>query len=66
MIYESFYNLGDIVYLKTDKEQSQRIITAILIKPLGCNYELSQSTTTSWHFDFEFTMQENTILKTSN
>lgn len=66
MIYESKYNLGDIVYLKTDKEQNQRMITSISIRPLGCAYELSISTVTSWHYDFEFSYEENTVLKTSN
>lgn len=66
MMVESKYNLGDIVYLKTDKEQSQRMITSIAIRPMGCTYELSLSTTVSWHYDFEFTLEENFQFKTSN
>jgi hypothetical protein len=64
MIVESKYNLGDIVYLKTDKEQNPRMITSIAVRPLGCTYELSLSTTVSWHYDFEFSLEENVIFKT--
>lgn len=66
MIIESACNLGDIVYLKTDKEQLPRIITGIIIRPSGCGYYLSCGVGESLHYDFEFSYEENVILKTGN
>lgn len=60
------YNkLGDLVYLRTDKDQLPRIITAIIIRPTGTCYELSQGTVTSNHYDFEFSTDRDVLLKTS-
>lgn len=41
--------LGDIVFLITDKEQSERMVTAICQREYGNTYELSCGTVTTWH-----------------
>lgn len=66
MIVESSCNLGDIVYLKTDKDQLPRIITGIIVRPTGCGYYLSSGTGESLHYDFEFSYEENLLLKTGS
>jgi hypothetical protein len=52
------YDIGQTVYLVTDDEQSARIITRITVGHNSVIYELSHITSTSEHYDFEFTDQE--------
>lgn len=67
MCIENDFELGDEVYLKTDTDQEKRIITCILVKPGDkLMYELSYRSSTSNHYDFEFTYQPDVILKTTN
>jgi len=57
------HSIGDIVFLKTDKEQNPRIITGILIRPYGNLYYLSKCDTETQHFDIEFSEKINEIFK---
>lgn len=57
------HKIGDVVFLKTDKEQDPRIITGILIRPYGNLYYLSKCETETTHFDIEFTSDINEIFK---
>lgn len=55
MIITTTYNLGDIVFVKTDDEQRERMITEISIKsPNFVLYLLSCGVNNSWHNEFEF------------
>jgi hypothetical protein len=63
MIIDNKYNLGDLVYLKTDTEQLQRIITSIHINPGNLIYELSVDNRTSNHYDFEISSEANELIK---
>lgn len=48
------FNLGQIVYLITDVDQLERIVTAITVRGnITLSYELSCGTVSSWHYDFE-------------
>lgn len=49
------YKIGDIVYLKTDKEQLERMIYGYTIFPTHIVYNLAQGQDTSGHFNFELT-----------
>ena len=54
------FELGDIVYLKTDEEQLKRIVTSIQLSGGSMDdkvisYELSQGDTSSEHYDSEIT-----------
>lgn len=60
------YNLGSVVYLKTDREQSPRIITAIQINPNGVIFRLGCGTTDSWHFSVEISSDVDVLIKTNN
>jgi hypothetical protein len=57
------YNLAEIVYLKTDKEQNKRMITQISIRQNSVLYELGCNGGSSWHYDFEFSKDKD-ILET--
>lgn len=57
------YKLRQIVYLITDSEQSERLITGITIRPgTSVSYELSMGIDVSWHFAFEISETKD-ILK---
>ena len=58
------YNIGDSVYLKTDSDQLERIVTAILIRESSVMFELSQANISSYHFSFEISRDRN-VLKVS-
>jgi len=64
ILIESIYDLGDIVYLKTDKEQDRRIVTQICIATTGIQYQLACGIVSTWHSDFEITKQSDILVKT--
>lgn len=53
MIIETKYEIGDIVYLRTDSEQEERMVTAIWVNANGVKYELSCGLNYSVHFAME-------------
>lgn len=53
------YNIGETVYLKTDNEQLQRIVTAIKVLPNDIIYYLSCGTQETAHYDFEITKEKS-------
>lgn len=66
MLIDNQFELGQIVFLKTDKDQQERIITALEIRPKDCiSYEVYASTVVSWHYDFEMTKEPNITYKTN-
>lgn len=60
------YNLGDIVYLKTDTDKKARIITGILFDSNGINYRSVLGTENYWAFSNELTKEKNLVMKTDN
>lgn len=64
MVIDNKFSIGQIVWLKTDTEQLQRIVTAIKI--CGDNsffYELSCGKECSDHYDFEISDEVNNEIK---
>lgn len=61
MIIDNCYELGDTVYLKTDTEQLQRIVTRIDVTPKCLLYRLSCGVVDSCHYDFELTSEKSYI-----
>jgi len=60
------FEIGQIVYLKTDPNQSERMITAITIRPLGhVAYCLAFGPDESWHQAIEIDDKMD-YLKTMN
>ena len=66
MIIETQYNIGDMVILKTDPEQRERIICGIVIRPNNSVlYYLCYMGGETQHYDFEIT-EDIDVLKTLN
>lgn len=65
MIIENRFNIGDIVYLKTDNEQRERMVYAIHVYPHSIMYALTKGTETSSHYEMEITAEKD-VLKTFN
>ena len=55
MLIDTPYTFGDIVFLKTDIEQHERMITKLSVEsPTLIQYELSFGSFHSWHNEYEF------------
>jgi hypothetical protein len=63
MVIDNKYEIGQTVYLKTDVEQLQRIVSAITQRQGTIIYELCCGKDTSGHYDFEITEDENVEIK---
>jgi len=64
----SIYELGDVVYLKTDTEQSKRIVTSIQLSGGSMassvvSYELSQGDSHSEHYESEISADLDELSK---
>lgn len=55
------FNIGDIVYLKTDKDQSERMVTGIMIRPNNIIYCLMCCTSETWHYGMEITKEKDVL-----
>lgn len=51
------FNVKEMVYLKTDKDNMPRIVTGITVRPKDVLYELCCGTSMSTHYDFEITSE---------
>ena len=65
MIIDNKFNIGDTVYLRTDCDQNEMIVTGFSVTQNSITYGLSFGTVESWHYDFEITLEKN-VLKTSS
>ena len=65
-VIDNIFEIGQIVYLKTDTEQRERIVTGFCIRPTGQSYELIQGNVGSWHYDFEISTEKNVLMTTTN
>lgn len=61
--FSSTHDIGDLVYLAHDKDQSQRMVVKICFNYCGPEYCLTSGTTTSWHTDIEISAEPNTLFK---
>jgi hypothetical protein len=67
MVIDNKFELGDIVYLKTDPDQRARIVSKFSVLPNGLIvYELSHNTFTSPHYDFEISVEKDVLITTTN
>lgn len=62
---EAKYWIGDIVYLITDPEQQECIITSITLYAGNMSYELTKNTICSHHYEFEISSDPNMLKKIS-
>jgi hypothetical protein len=62
MTIKNLYDIGEILYLKTDPEQREMIVTAIIIRPEGLiKYELRCGTEVSEHYNVELSDTKDTL-----
>lgn len=59
MIIENKFEIEEVVFLITDSEQSQRIVTGIQINKGYLLYRLACGTYESWHYEFELAKDKN-------
>ena len=66
-VYSFEFDIGDIVYLKTDSDQLERIVTGINVKPEGLiTYNLSNGANESYHYAIEMSIEKDIIKVTTN
>jgi len=61
MIIHNKFSLEDIIYLKTDPEQSERMITKIEITKGDIMYQLCCGVNYSTHYEYEITEDKRII-----
>ena len=61
MTINNAFSIGDTVYLRTDSEQEERIVTGLLIRLEGIIYYVTQGTSESSHYDFELTAERDVM-----
>ena len=66
IVINNAYEIGDVVYLKTDKEQLPRIVYCIKVYKNDYSYELACGTVTSGHYDFEISKEVDVLIKTNS
>jgi hypothetical protein len=59
MLIENKYKIEDVVFLITDIEQAQRIVTAIQVSKNSLTYRLACGVSESWHYDYEIATDKN-------
>lgn len=60
MKIETPYDIWEVVYLRTDKDNKKRIITAIEISS-GTLYKLSFGMESSWHSEAEISRDKDSL-----
>ena len=58
---EMDFEIGQIVYLKTDAEQLPRCVYGVIVRKTGILYELSCGANVSAHYDFEIAVDVKSI-----
>lgn len=66
MVIQNCFDIGEVVYLKTDKEQYPRIVYCIKVYKNESIYELACGTITSSHYEFEISKEVNVLMTTTN
>lgn len=61
MLIDNKFEIGDTVFLKTDAEQSARLVYAFKVYRNEIVYCLCAGTTISEHYEFEMTLDKSYI-----
>lgn len=61
MLIDNEFSIGETVYLRTDAEQEPRIVTKLLVSPLGVTYCLSLGERDTCHYAVEITRERDTL-----
>ena len=63
MVIDAEFDFGEMVYLKTDKDQSPRMVVCIMVYKAGeLIYKLVCGTTESSHYGFELSREINVLI----
>ena len=62
-VIENKYDIGEIVYITTDPEQSARMIIEIIVTKGDVMYRICCGTQMSVHYEFEINSEVNTLAK---
>ena len=65
MIVDNKFSHGDVVYLKTDRDQLPRIVYCLKVFHNEILYEVTAGTITSAHYEFEMSKEANVLLTTT-
>jgi hypothetical protein len=60
------FNIGDYVYLKTDIDQYQRIVTGYTVRDNSITYLLSLGSEETSHYELEISNEIDILLKSTN
>lgn len=66
MIIKNNFNIGATVYIKTDIEQHEHIITCILVTANGVKYLVKKGSADFYCYDFELSVTKNVLTTTTN
>lgn len=64
MLIDNKHEIGDKVYLCTDNDQYERIVTRIIVTPNGLKYQLTVGTYETTHYNIEIATERNILLIT--
>lgn len=60
---EVLFQIGQIIYLKTDIDQAQRLCTGIMIRERGIMYLVGLNGSETYHYGFEMSESINELIK---
>jgi hypothetical protein len=65
MVIDNKYDIEQVVYLRMDAQQQQRIVTQISVRKGSLLYELNTGGGSSWHYEFEITNEKDVVKATT-
>ena len=60
------FDIGDTVYLKTDPDQSERLVTGLRVRENGVIYDIAFGINESLHYAFELSKTRDLLKTMSN
>lgn len=65
MLIDEKFEMGELVYLKTDPDQLPRLVTGYTIRPNSIIYYISSGEMETSHYDIEITVEQSFMIKSS-
>lgn len=67
MIINNQFEIGQVVYLRSDEDQRARIVVQIAIMPgASLRYCLNCGTVETWHYEIEVSAEKDILKTTTN
>lgn len=60
---ECKYEMGQLVYVKTDTDQRPKMVIGIFFQPGGVRYDLSPG---GWYYEIEMSETKDVLMATTN